>query len=86
MSEIEDLLVRTLHDERRTPPVAVDPVQAAMRRSHRLRLQRRLGVGAVALACVSAIAWGTMLVNGHAAQDGKAPSYDASVSAQPRTS
>lgn len=86
MSEIEDLLIRTLHDDRRALRPAVGATQAAVTRSRRLQLQRRLAIGAAALVSVAVIAGGTMLADGGSAQDGKAPSYDASVSAQPRTS
>jgi hypothetical protein len=86
MSDIEDLLVRTFGDERRAPRTPVGTADAIVQLSHRLQLQRRLAVGAAALLSVAAIAGGTLLADGHAARDGKAPSYNASVSAQPRTS
>jgi hypothetical protein len=86
VSAIEELLVRTLNDDRRALPVAAGTAQAAVRESRRLQLQRRLVIGATALLSVAVIAGGTMLADGGSAQDGKAPSYDASVSAQPRTS
>ena len=86
MTDIEDLLERALHDERREVPARAGAVAAVVRGSRRLQLQRRAAIGAAGLASVAAIAAGTMLADGGSARDGKAPSYDASVSAQPRTS
>jgi hypothetical protein len=86
MKDLEDVLVRTLQDERRVLPVAAGTPQAVLRAARRLQLRRRLAIGATAFACVAAIAGGTMLADGGSAQDGRAPSYNASVSAQPRTS
>jgi hypothetical protein len=86
MSDIEDLLVRTLADERLALRPSGSTAQAAVRESRRLQLQRRVAIAATALVSVAVIAGGTMLADGGSAQDGKTPTYDGSVSAQPRTS
>ena len=86
MTDIEDLLVQALHDDRRALTVRTGSIEAVVRTSQWLQLRRRLALGATAVASVAAIALGTMLADGGSAQDGKAPSYPSSVSAQPRTS
>jgi hypothetical protein len=86
MSHVEDLLVRTLIDDRRSVAVPAGVADAVRRAARRLELRRRIAVGAAAIVTVVVIAGGTMLADGGSAQDGKTPSYDASVSAQPRTS
>ena len=86
MTDVEDLLVRTLQDERRALSDSAITAGAVERWSTRLQLRRRLAIGGIALVSVAAIAGGTMLADGGSARDGKAPSYDMSASAQPPTS
>jgi hypothetical protein len=86
MSDIEDVLVRTLHDDRRALRTGGGMEPAVLRQSRRLQLRRQLAIGTASLVSVAAIAAGAMLADGGSAPDGKAPSYNASVSAQPRTS
>ena len=86
MTDLEELLTRTLKDERRALPLPPGAVPAVARVSRRLQLQRRLALGAAAVVSVALIAGGTMFADGCPARDGKAPSYERSASAQPRTS
>lgn len=86
MSDLEDLLTRTLQDSRRALIPSAVAMQAVARASRRLHLQRRVAVAAAAVVCVALVAGGTMFADGGPAQDGKAPSYETSASAQPRTS
>lgn len=86
MSDVEDLLVRTLTDERRAVASPAGVTESVLRTARRLELRRRLAVGAAAVATIVAIAGGTMLADGGSAQESNVPSYNASVSAQPRTS
>lgn len=86
MNDIENLLVRTLQDDRRALIGSTVTAHRVARAGRRVQLQRRLAIGATALVSVAVIAGGTVLADGGSGRDGKAPSYDASASAQPRTS
>jgi hypothetical protein len=86
VNDVEHLLVRTLHDERRAVATPTGVAVAVQQAARRLELRRRLAVGAAAVVTVIVIAGGTMLADGGSAQDGKVPSFNASVSAEPRTS
>jgi hypothetical protein len=82
VSDVEDLLVRTLQDERRALGVRPGAADAVQRATRRLELRRRVAIAATAVATVAVIAGGATLADGGSANQGELPSYEASLSTQ----
>jgi hypothetical protein len=82
VSDVEDLLTRTLNDERRTLPVPAGTVTSIQHAARRIAVRRRALVAGGALGAVGAVAAAAFVLGGTAV-GASIPTQSSSASAQP---
>jgi hypothetical protein len=83
VTDVEDLLERTLADERRALDVEPGSVAGVLRRAQRLEMRRRVALVGAAATTVGLVALAALLVDGGHVAVTPVPSQLASVSSRP---